>query len=101
MKVLWLTLKNIPHLYLQFRSELKQQKKQLKDIEKHGNLEVMLRHFEEAIETDMPHEIIRLYLTELVGVYQGLEYDTKDIKHESALKKYCSDYNVKYTRRDG
>jgi len=101
MKAIWLTIKNIPRLYLTFRREIKYANKQEKDIAKYGGLEILLRNFEEAMEFDVPDEIKTLYLTELINVYNDMEYNEKDATHLSALKKYCSEYNVEYIRRDG
>lgn len=101
MKAIWLTIKNIPRLYLTFRREIKDMKKQKTDIQKYGGLEILLRNFEEAMEFEVPDEIKALYLTELISIYNEMEYNEKDALHESALKKYCSEYNVEYTRRDG
>jgi hypothetical protein len=101
MKAIWLTIKNIPRLYLTFRREIKDMKKQKADIQKYGGLEILLRNFEEAMEIDVPNEIKAMYLTELISVYNEMEYNEKDTLHESALKKYCSEYNVEYIRRDG
>lgn len=101
MKAIWLTIKNIPRLYLTFRREIKDMKKQEVDIQKYGGLEILLRNFEEAMQFDVPNEIKAMYLTELINVYNDMEYNEKDALHESALKKYCSEYNVEYIRRDG
>ena len=101
MKAIWLTIKTIPKLYLTFRREIKDMKKQKADIQKYGGLEILLRNFEEAMEFEVPDEIKALYLTELISIYNGMEYNEKDALHESALKKYCSEYNVEYIRRDG
>jgi hypothetical protein len=101
MKAIWLTIKNIPKLYLTFREEIKSMNKQKKDIAEYGGLEILLRNFEEAMEFDVPNELKTLYLTDLMNVYNGMEYNEKDAVHLSALKKYCSEYNVEYIRRDG
>lgn len=101
MKAIWLTIKNIPKLYKTFRSELKDVKKQRKDIQTYGALEILLRNFEEALEWEIPQELKGLYLTELMTIYNDMEYNEKDEQHVSALKKYCSDYNVEYIKRDG
>lgn len=101
MKAIWLTIKNIPKLYMTFRRELKDMKQHEKDVAKYGGLEILLRNFEEAMEFEVPNEIKALYLTELISVYNEMEYNEKDALHESALKKYCSEYNVEYIRRDG
>lgn len=101
MKAIWLTIKNIPKLYKTFRSELKDRKQQQKDIQTYGGLEILLRNFEEAIEFEVPQELKGLYLTELMHIYNDMEYNEKDEQHVNALKKYCSDYNVEYIKRDG
>ena len=101
MKAIWYTIKNIPKLYMTFRQELKDMKQHEKDVAKYGGLEILLRHFEEAMEVNMPDEMKKLYLVELMRVYNQMDYNEKDEVHESALKKYCSDYNVEYIGRDG
>tara|TARA_A100001201_G_scaffold143181_2_gene143741 strand:+ start:3455 stop:3760 length:306 start_codon:yes stop_codon:yes gene_type:complete len=101
MKAIWYTIKNIPKLYLTFRRELKDMKQQEKDIATYGGLEILLRHFEEAVNTEIPDEMKAIYLSELMRVYNDMDYNEKDEVHVSALKKYCKDYNVEYIRRDG
>jgi len=101
MKAIWYTIKNIPKLYLTFREEIKRAKQHDKDVKMYGGLEILLRHFEEAVDSDLPEELKSLYLTELIQVYNNMDYNTKDDVHVSALKKYCNDYNVEYIRRDG
>lgn len=101
MKAVWYTIKNIPKLYMSFRQELKEMKQHEKDVAEYGGLEILLRHFEEAMEVDIPDEMKKIYLMELIRVYNGMDYNEKDEVHVNALKKYCSDYNVEYIGRDG
>ena len=101
MRAIWYTIKNIPKLYMTFRRELKDMKQHEKDVAKYGGLEILLRHFEEAMEVNMPDEMKKMYLVELIRVYNEMDYDEKDEVHVSALKKYCNDYNVEYIGRDG
>lgn len=97
----WFYLKNLYPLWKDIRSQRKYSRSVEKRKNEEGLVSAFLYEFEQNIMEEMPHELVKLILTEFCVNYFQLTEESKsdkDIQLESTLIQYMDKYEITLVR---